>query len=159
METFDFFLSKYGDFGLFFSLKILCILHTRFSFLWPWLEISPPKENIAAARMSSRRAIKVSSSAPWSAAYSLSGQVFSSISACLPEFSDRFSLSIQWQGSVGTHEIYQGSSIERVHCNCLWNLLAFFSPYPTANSPACHFLHDISAQYHHRGNIEKKGKK
>jgi hypothetical protein len=85
--------------------------------------------------------------------------VFSSISACLPEFSDRFSLSIQWQGSVGTHEIYQGSSIERVHCNCLWNLLAFFSPYPTANSPACHFLHDISAQYHHRGNIEKKGKK
>jgi hypothetical protein len=109
METSDFFLSKYGNFGLFFSLKIICIVHASFSFLWPWLEISPPKENTAAAKMSWRRAIKVSSSGPSSAAYSLSWEVFSSISACLFEFSDRFWLSNQWQGSVSSHEIYQGS--------------------------------------------------
>jgi hypothetical protein len=70
------------------------------------------------------------SSSPSSAAYCLSGEVFSSISACLPQFSDCFSISIQWQGSVGNREIYQGSLILWVHCNFLWNFLAFFSAYP-----------------------------
>ncbi len=112
-------LSKYGNFRL-FSLKIwrlwpifflknsLYSSHKIF-FVLAMLGNFTTKENTATARMSQRRAIKVSSSGPFSVVYSLFQEVFSSICAFLPEFSDHFSLSIQWQGSFGNQKIYQGS--------------------------------------------------
>jgi len=45
-EISDFFPSKYGEFGLFFSLKILCILQTRLFFFLAMLGNFTTKEKL-----------------------------------------------------------------------------------------------------------------